>query len=257
MIKTTTDYSLFSMMEQNRDIDMSNRKVKNLFKSMKDHGWLMAFPAMARKNGSKLILIDGQHRVAVARELGIPVRYVIEDRDIDVAQLNDTSHAWTVDDFVKRYTKEGLPDYVSLMAFSEHYGISLPMASGLLNNTSSPGNVLHRVKMGTFKITSRPMATATADCYKRLCAINPAFRKINSLKVLFACFQVAYFDPDRLVSGAEKKANEVKSITKIDLFFSLFEDLYNFHRKEKRPLEFDAKAAMTSRNIIKNKHAAA
>src|SRR6056297_915954 len=82
MIKTTTDYSLFSMMDQNRDVDMDNRKVKNLAKSMQQYGWLNAFPAMVRTSGKKLIIIDGQHRISVAREYGIPVKYVIEEKEI-------------------------------------------------------------------------------------------------------------------------------------------------------------------------------
>ena len=250
MIKTTTEYSLFSMMDQNRDVELNNRKVRNLSKSMQQYGWLNAFPAMVRMSGGKLIIIDGQHRVAVAREYGLPIKYVIEDKDIDVAQLNDTSHSWTVEDFVKRYAKEGLADYVSLIAFSDHYNIPVTMASGILSNTSSPGNVLHRIKNGTFKIISRPMATGIAECHARLSSINPVFRKMNSLKVLFACFQVSYFDPERLISGAEKKSGEIKSITKIDLFFSMFEELYNFNRKEKHPLHFDSNEAMRKRNVI-------
>lgn len=251
MIKTTSDYSQFKHMEQNRDVSLDNRKAKNLAKSMQQHGWLNAFPLMAKKRGNNLVVIDGQHRLSVAREYGIPVKYVIEDVEVDVAQLNDTSHAWTINDFVNRYAKEGIKEYVELIAFSDHYGISINMASGILNNTSSPGNVLHRVKSGTFKITSRPMATAVAECYRDMCSIHPVFKKANSLKVIFACFQVSYFNPSRLVSAASKKSAEIKSITKMDLFFDLFEDLYNFNRKEKHPLRFDAEQAMSQRRLFK------
>lgn len=247
MIKTTTNYSQFHMMEQNRDVDMGNRRVKNLAKSMQTHGWLSAFPMMVQKRDGNLIVIDGQHRLSVAREYGIPVKYVIEEKDIDVAQLNDTSHSWSIDDFVKRYAKEGKEEYVSLIAFSDQYGISINMAAGLLNNTSSPGNVLHRVKTGSFKISSRPMATAVAECYQKLYTINPVFKKINALKTLWACFQVSYFTPDRLIAGAKKKGSEIKSITKIELFYDLFEELYNHGRKEKHPLKFDAEQAMKDR----------
>ena len=251
MIKTTSDYSQFKLMEQNRDVSLENRKAKNLAKSMQQHGWLNAFPLMAKKRGGSLVVIDGQHRLSVAREYGIPVKYVIEDVEVDVAQLNDTSHAWTINDFVNRYAKEGHKEYVELIAFSEHYGISVPMASGILNNTSSHSNVVNRVKAGTFRITSRPMATSVAECYKELCSINPVFKKLNSLKVIFACFQVSYFDPSRLVSGARKKSAEIKSITKMELFFDLFEEIYNYNRKEKHPLRFDAEQAMAQRRIFK------
>lgn len=251
MIKTTSDYSQFQLMEQNRDVSMENKKAKNLAKSMRQHGWLNSFPLMAKKRDGKLVVIDGQHRLAVAREYGIPVKYVIEDVEVDVAQLNDTSHAWTVVDFVNRYAKEGLDEYVELIEFSQRYGISVNMASGLLANTSTPGNVINKVKAGTFRITSRPMATSIAECYRALSIIHPAFNKNNALKVLFACFQVSYFDPSRLISGAEKRSAEIKSVTKMDLFFDLFEDLYNYNRREKHPLRFDAEQAMTERRVFK------
>ena len=79
MIKTTSDYSQFKLMEQNRDVSLDNRKAKNLAKSMQQHGWLNAFPLMAKKRGNSLVVIDGQHRLSVAIEYGIPVKYVIED----------------------------------------------------------------------------------------------------------------------------------------------------------------------------------
>lgn len=248
MIKTTTNYKLFSMMEQNRDVNLKDRKAKNLAISMIDYGWLSSFPLMAKKDGDRLIVIDGQHRLAIASEYGIPVKYVIENQDIDVAKLNDTSHAWTLPDYARKHAKTGNEDYQELLDYSEKYGISVAMSSGLLSGTGHPGNVLVSLRLGTWKIKSRDQAYKLANCYQRLCGANEVFKKINALKILWACFHISYFDPERLVNGAIKRSAEIKPVTKMELFYELFEDLYNFGKRDKQPLKFDAEQAMRDRN---------
>lgn len=248
MIKTTTDYKQFSLSEQNRDVDRNNRRARNLASSMLEYGWLDAFPMMVRAAGKRLIVIDGQHRFSIAMEYGIPVKYVIESQQIDVARLNDTSHSWVFEDFVKKHAKADNPEYQELIDFSSKYGISIPASAGFLANTSSPGNVTAKIKDGTYRIITRDQAYRLAECYAELCQISVVFRKVNAIKVLWACFQVSYFDPQRLVASARQRPHAVKSVTKIDLFYDLFEELYNFSRREKFPLKFDAEQAMRARS---------
>ena len=47
------------------------------------------------KKGKKLYVLDGQHRLEVARQHGIPVKYTVVGAEIDVAKLNSTSTKWT------------------------------------------------------------------------------------------------------------------------------------------------------------------
>lgn len=247
MIKTTTNYKQFSLSEQNRDVDLGNRKAKNLAESMLEYGWLDAFPLMAKKQGNRLLVIDGQHRLSIAMEYGIPVKYVTEKMNIDVAKLNDTAHSWTVDDFAKKFAKSGDSDYQELIEFSQRYGISISMSSAILAGTAHAGNVVVRLKSGAWRITNREQAYELAECYREICECNKVFAKLNALKVLWACFHVNYFDPSRLVASIQQRPHHAKSVTKLELFYEVFEELYNFARREKRPLKFDAEQAMKAR----------
>jgi hypothetical protein len=253
MIKTTTDYAMFTLMEENRDIDLSHRKTKNLAASMMQHGWLSAFPAMVKRSGKKLILIDGQHRFSVAREYGIPVKYVVEDRDIDVARLNDTSKSWTIIDYAKKYAKAGKSDYIELLEFYYSHTIPLSWCISALASTINFSNEAHRFYEGRWKIKSRPMAMQLVRCYEDLCEAAPQLKKSSCIRALWMCLYVPYFDQSRLIAGAHKLSATIRRPTDYHSALDVFEQIYNHGRKERKPLSFDAARIARERSAAQKK----
>jgi ParB-like chromosome segregation protein Spo0J len=75
-IVNTRNYRLFERDSgENRPLDI--KKHKKLMESMKKYGFLEVFPVVVTRNGGdKLIVKDGQHRIAIAEALGLPVYYV-------------------------------------------------------------------------------------------------------------------------------------------------------------------------------------
>jgi hypothetical protein len=250
MIKITSDYTDFTMIKQNRDVDRLHPNVKNLEMSMLEYGWLDAFPLMAKKVGKKLLVVDGQHRLAIAQEYGIPVKYVVENRDIDIAGLQKTAHHWTDLDYAKSFAKKGLEDYQELIAFHDEYGISIQMCSAILSNTSSASNCAKAFKNGDWKIKNRVTAYSLGNCYKNLHAITPVFHKSAAVKALWGCMHVDYFDPVRLVDGVEKRCSAIKPVGPWRLNLELMDYCYNFARKTTYPLKFDAEQALKNRNAV-------
>lgn len=248
MIKTTTNYDMFSMMEQNRDVDLNNRKTKNLVDSMIEYGWLSAFPLMAKKERNRLVVIDGQHRLQISREYGIPVKYVVETQNIDVARLNDTAKSWTPIDFAKKWTKAGKEDYIELLEFFYANPISLTMCAAILANTTHFSNCSDKFYQGTYRIKNRKAAYGIAECYSALVGCSAQLKKNGSIKALWACYHVDHFDPKRLIEGATKRAASIKGRPNTEGYLELFEELYNFGRKTQHPLRFDAQQAMKSRS---------
>lgn len=249
-MKTTTNYDLFTLMEDNRDVDLQHKKTRNLAESMVEYGWIEAFPLMARKVGKKLIVIDGQHRLQIAREFGIPVKYVVVEQDIDVAFLNSTAKSWTPFDYANRFAKNGDDNYIELLDFHHRYGIPLTTSAAILANTSTFGNVSDKFYRGAYKIKSRKVATDLAECYSSLTAISKKLKKNQSIKALWACFHVEGFSPDRLVEGAERHGGAIRNMGTAEGFLELFEELYNFGRKHRTPLKFEAEEKMRDRRPV-------
>jgi len=250
-MKTTTHYDLFTLEEENRDVDLSDKETKNLAESMVEYGWLEAFPLMAQKQGRRLVVKDGQHRLALSREFGIPVKYVVIEGDLpDVARLQMTAKKWKTKDYAARYAKAGNDHYIELLEFFDRYGIPLTMSAAILANTTTFANVSDRFYDGRYQIRSRRIANDLADCWRELVNASKVFSKVQAIKALWACFHVDYFDQKRLISGANRHGKAIKNMADLEGFLEMFEEIYNFGRKDRAPLKFDAVEAMKARKPV-------
>jgi hypothetical protein len=141
-IYTTQDYSIFLQDETNRDV-RTNRK---LLDSMKSHGFLPEHPlVVVSAEGGKFKVRDGGHRLVVAKELRLPVHYVVSDNaGIEISFINDTQRAWSRNDFVSSYVRQGNKYFIELQKFCEQHDIHPGIAARLL------GGDARELKDGTF-----------------------------------------------------------------------------------------------------------
>ena len=109
----TNNYDRFKLAVENRDIKSTH--VKDIKKSMiKNRGWIGA-PMVVDPNG---YIIDGQFRYTAAKELGIPVEYVISDTNMAICvELNTTAKTWNTEDYIKNYANSGDNNYILFREF--------------------------------------------------------------------------------------------------------------------------------------------
>lgn len=69
-IQKTTDYKLFKKLDGNRDV----KKTNALVKSIREFDLTMYSPIIVSVD---FRIIDGQHRFAACRELGLPIYYIV------------------------------------------------------------------------------------------------------------------------------------------------------------------------------------
>ena len=73
-VMETSDYKKFELLPFNRDVARTRR----LRASMLQHGWISAYPMyVVKQSNGQLGIKAGHRRFVVARDLGIPVKYVI------------------------------------------------------------------------------------------------------------------------------------------------------------------------------------
>jgi hypothetical protein len=130
-VNVTRDYRLFSRSMDNRIVKL--KKHKTLERSMKQYGFLSCFPIICyRDEHKKLIVKDGQHRLAFAESLGLPVYWIEQDVDFDVAIVNSTAKVWAVRDYAEKYAANGLNDYQEGLEFADSHKLSVGNAFALL-----------------------------------------------------------------------------------------------------------------------------
>lgn len=249
-ISSTTNYRLFKISEENRALDLQRHG--RLKKVMRKYGYLGAFPIVCVRNENKeLIVKDGQHRLAIAEELGLPVSYVVEDTDFDIAEVNCTAKLWTLRDYAVKYASNGNLAYEEGLEFCETYSLSISIGFSLLAGTMNFSQHGDAFRTGRFKIKDKEWASTVAGIYSKLIGMSKEIRNSRFTEACIAVCRVDNFDPNRLLQGAKRCRDKLVAYSTRDAYLAMIEDVYNFGRKGLVPLKIQAIQAMKERNPTK------
>lgn len=173
-IQNTRDYNAFKLMTGNRNIDSNH--VKKLKREMdRNPEMLAANPILVNEH---MFVIDGQHRLTAARELGATVYYIVsEGATIEQTRhLNTTQRRWTITDFAQSYADSGRPDYKKFLELCKEF----PLLSMSIIRLYCLGKQAHDIdgmfRRGEFEIVDE------ADTRKNLEALY-AVRTITHAKI--------------------------------------------------------------------------
>lgn len=247
-IQETKSYTLFHRSTDNRPLDL--KKHARLMESMRKYGFLKSFPVIVvRDANGRLVLKDGQHRVAIAESLGLSVFYVEEKIDFDVAEVNCAAKTWVPKDYAMKHAANGLKDYQEALEFAERFGLPVLAASSLLAGIVSGTNIAFYE--GRFKIKDRKLATEVASLYVGMAALSPKLKKHQFMHACMSVCRVPGFDANRMLGGAERCREKLVSYGTCEAFLGMMEEIYNFGRKTLVPLKMQAAAVMRARNPSK------
>lgn len=226
-IKTTSDYSKFKPSDSNRDVIPSH--IKNLERSMKEHGFLKAFPLSVKREGQSLILTDGQNRLAAAKNVGVPVFYIESQIHIDPASV-PAAKAWKKSDFIRRYAHDGIAAYLEIIEFINTYGVTSPTAVKLLCDDIS-NNKKTLVQSGEAEVITRKEAHMAASSSAEAVRMNKRLL-INPLaKALFLFRHINDQVPfGEICKKVETHAEVMEKKNAADEIFMEIESAYNFRK---------------------------
>jgi hypothetical protein len=248
-INVTKNYDLFSRSLDNRDVDA--REHKELEDSMKLYGFLSCYAIVCgRDKNGKLYVKDGQHRLYFARKLGLPVYWIEDHSDIDVAKVNSSQRPWKIKDFAWRYSSKGNPHYKEVLQFVADHRISISLAARLLAGTETFGNLSRKFKAGEFKVKDRSFAQRVVSIY--LPGIK-ASKNLRNRYFLLACSKAARVDaftPKRFTDSLSKCQEHLVNYGSCEAYMDMLEKVYNFNRRDLFPLKIEAMKAMRDRNPI-------
>ncbi len=245
----TRDYSLF-VLGDNRPLNPGAHRALRV--SLKKHGFLWMYPVVCIRSNGKLLIRDGQHRFHFAKELGLPVWYIVAERDYDVAAFNSTQKPWNVGDYMSRFSlNEDLGEsYREALEFSKTYGIHISGAIALLAGTVSYSNVKDIVISGQFEVKDRQWAHATGRTYTGIVASAPMLKGKRCLDACMAVCRVPGFDPDRLFEGLRAHPEAIMTYSTREGYLTMFEKLYNYRKRQLVPLKMRALEELRNRNVF-------
>lgn len=237
-MKVTTDYDIFKKHENNRDLDQG--ALKKLRSSIQAKNMLHLRPIVVDED---MYVIDGQHRLFVAKELGLKVYYIIQENSSkhDIILLNNAQKKWGQSDYLNFYIAEGLVDYINLKDFMDKKGLQLQAALALLGYTHSRSNQLFRNGKFKFNITEDINVRYLfyrdfLEYFTPKLLISAAFLSNATFIVAFFSFfndiQVSY---DVFKKKMEQKIHALHSCGKKQEYLDLFTAIYNY--KNQNPID--------------------
>jgi hypothetical protein len=249
---TTRNYSIFISDKLNRVItDKDATRLKRLRASMQKYGFL-PFPILVRRSGEKLIVIDGQHRLMVAQELGLPVVFVETDRaDIIISECAAAQSSWNIHDYVASHAAQGNKAYQDLLSFAKEHAMPINRAASLLRGEGAlNGNHRDAVKDGSFAVRDRPYADRVA----RLCAVVSRHAdwssSNNSIGALSRFVRVSQFDDDQFMKRVAAHPHLLRKQPTLQMFSEMYEAVYNHASRARIPLAFMANELASQRGDV-------
>jgi hypothetical protein len=114
----TTDYEMFKIDPANREI--VPRKVAGLVAAIRQINLLNIYAIVVDED---MNVIDGQHRLAAARVLGVPIYYKISGtmKIEHAALINENTTNWQHQNYLNHFCQKGYPEYLKLRDFQRKY----------------------------------------------------------------------------------------------------------------------------------------
>ena len=241
-LQCTKDYDLFEMHEFNRPL----HEDRVLLGSMKKYGFLPQWPIACERNGSdKLKVISGHHRLFYAKQLDIPVWYVVHDTNIDICEVEGSrKSAWTMEDHVRARAAAGNPDYIFLLDFIARHHIPLGVAIALVGGESAmSGNMASKIYRGKFCVGDMTHAYNVVEItdYCHECGVSFA-RSSAFVGAVSSVLRVPEFDTKLFLHRVTQYPATMRKRSSVKECLQEIESLYNYTSKpsQRVPLAFRA-----------------
>ncbi len=244
----TSDYSKFELLPFNRDV----KRIKNLVDSMKQHGWISAYPMHVVKNGNgKLKIKAGHNRFEAARSLNIPVKYCLCDDTATVHELELSTVRWSIEDYLASYVRQGRAPYITLKQYRDKTGIALSLCISMLaGQSAASNNHLNLFKAGRYELGDPLNASIVSDIVLHIRNKVKSSIGTNSyfVKALSRIVYLDEFDPEVFKHKLNTFPFLLEKKPTLQTYSSLIEDIYNRQSKTRVPLAFLADEAAKRRS---------
>lgn len=242
-VLTTTNYDLFKIMADNRNINLLH--VRRLVESMKVKHLIC--PIIV--NGKHQI-IDGQHRFAASKELGFPVYYIIiPEYGIEEVQiLNSNQKNWLKIDYLHSYCAAGRKPYLEFQKFMDDFPeLSFQACERILTGLSH-GSVTKKqdgknVSMKDFENGKLfiPDLNKSYHVAKRVMDFKPyynGFYKGIFATVMLALLKSKKYIHKEMLHKLSTCPIKLQDCLNVEEYKKLMEDIYNYKRLKENKVSF-------------------
>lgn len=225
----TEDLSQFKLLKGNRMVNQLH--LNRLVESIKLKNLLHISPIVV--NG-EFNIIDGQHRYMAAKQLGLPIFYIIDDSlelgDIQV--LNTNTKNWTTDDYLHAYIELGVENYIKYKQFQDKFQLNHTTAQAFLSGSN------HRpplaFKKGEFNLGNYDQAVQWAEWLNDYKRHYKGTGRRSFVYAILSVFKHGEYDHVRMMDRLEQVPVGIQDTHDTKGYLRQLEDIFNYKYKSDR-----------------------
>jgi hypothetical protein len=229
IIRQTDDYSMFKMLNANRDI--SDNHVNDLAVSLKKYGQIN--PIIVNENKE---VIEGQHRLNACKLLKLPITYItVKNLNIEhVRVINNKQKGWKYRDYLKSFSHKSHPNhqtYSKINNFFEEFNLPLSVCLILLSieDNKVKGDCHRTFISGNFVINDESKARKFAQQLLKIKSFAPDLVQIKKFCIGFARIQnLENFKVETAYEQIQKYRSKLEGCMNQEDWIEGLVDAYNF-----------------------------
>jgi hypothetical protein len=243
-VHTTTDYSKFKTLIGNRKPnELHIRRLTNSFKQ----NYLFS-PILVNE---KMQIIDGQHRFLSAKELNLPINYlIVPGYGLEEVQILNTNSAnWKKEDYLKAYCDLGVEPYLQMRQFMYDFPDFGVANSEIILIGKSSVDVKHKTnnkttfailgfQNGELKIPNLYKSYEDAEKVLMFKPYYEGYNRRTFVATLMSLFKNENYIHAEMISKLSNNPSVLTHCTNATQYRILLEDIFNFRRREKVNLRF-------------------
>lgn len=238
IIHETKEYDKFQRDETNRPIDYAH--LQRMKKSIKRKNFLPEHPITV---DADMNLLDGQHRLQAAKELGLPIYYIISATMTkeDVPILADARKQWRLQDRLHTYMARGNADYFALSNFVNAFPeISLNEAMYLCHYSNGDKQSVRDLFVeGDYTCNNLSLAQEAAHAVRDFAPYLPEYYKrwafIRAIANLVADPR---YDHARMMRKVRYQSAKLRPCVRSADYYPILNEIYNYRVPDEERVEF-------------------
>ncbi len=245
-VQKTNDYSKFNILKGNRPLDRYH--LKKLKESVEKENHLNLHPIIINQNNE---VIDGQHRLEVARQLGLDIFFIKSDTVTDehLIHCNVNQKSFEVENYIDYFAiKERKEEYIQLKNMLKSSCLKPKALLTLILGVVST-NLLEFLKTGKFKFPSNEDSSGIMNFYSDFMAyvkdkrIKPfsIFTNHNFTRAFRWLFKTTGFDRHLFFKKLDMRWFDLKPQRTSEEWYTLLISIYNFKNHNRIEDEYSKK----------------
>jgi len=244
MVKSTTNFDDFSLIKANRPVDWG--KIAVLREEIKRKNLTKEYPVNVNSktaskeryglDGTKIGVVDGQHRYISCKLERIPMYYQVVDTLTldDIPRAAAVQSSWKMKDFIHHHATQGKQQYMLFRSYMERNNFA-PSSTLTILCGDRTRHTVNRLKNGELNITRNwNEANAFASAIEDLGEYFSFNKQARFLEAYNICFKNKEFSHSRMITKLEYLSSKMKRMTDTYSHLEQLESVYNFNTKNNK-----------------------